>query len=94
MKLKDLMALAKIGEPIVRADIVSRLSSGEVNSVADALSKLQPGNSIAKDPDAVAFQKLAVAWERAPIKMKRRFVVDQSVELLSLLKDLDGELGC
>ncbi|MBF9049913.1 ParB N-terminal domain-containing protein [Roseobacter sp. HKCCD9010] len=92
LKLKDLMALAKIGEPIVRADIVGRLSSGEVKSVADALGKLQPGNSNAKDLDAVAFQKLAVAWERTPMKMKRRFVADQSVELLSLLKDLDGGL--
>ena len=92
LKLKDLMALAKIGEPIVRSDIVGRLSSGEVKSVADALGKMQSGKPDAKDPDVVAFQKLKAAWERAPMKMKRRFVADQSAELLSLLKDLDGEL--
>ncbi|MFT6668672.1 MAG: ParB family chromosome partitioning protein [Afipia broomeae] len=92
LKLKDLMALAKIGEPIVRSDIVGRLSSGEVKSVADALGKMQPGKPNAKDPDVVAFQKLKAAWERAPMKMKRRFVADESAELLSLLKDLDGEL--
>lgn len=92
LKLKDLMALAKIGEPIVRSDIVGRLSSGEVKSVADALGKLQRGKPSAKDPDVVAFQKLKAAWERAPMKMKRRFVADESAELLSLLKDLDGEL--
>lgn len=92
LKLKDLMALAKIGEPIVRSDIVGRLSSGEVKSVADALGKMQSGKPNAKDPDVVAFQKLKAAWERAPMKMKRRFVADESAELLSLLKDLDGEL--
>ncbi|EEE37930.1 ParB domain protein nuclease [Rhodobacteraceae bacterium KLH11] len=92
LKLKDLMALAKIGEPIVRADIIGRLSSGEVKSVADAIGKLQPGKSNPTNPDAAAFEKLLVAWKRAPKKMKRRFVADHSAELLGLLKDLDGEL--
>lgn len=92
LKLKDLMALAKIGEPIVRSDIVGRLSSGEVKSVAEGLGKLQPSKTAAKDPEAEAYQKLAAAWDRAPMKVKRRFVADKSVELLGLLKDLDGGL--
>lgn len=92
LKLKDLMALAKIGEPIIRSDIVSRLSSGEVKSVAEGLGKLQSSKTAAKDPEAEAYQKLAVAWDRAPMKVKRRFVADQSADLLGLLKDLDGGL--
>lgn len=92
LKLKDLMALAKIGEPIVRADIVGRLSSGEVKSVTEALEKIQPQKPRSHDLDAQAFQKLAAAWSRAPMKVKRRFVADQSAELLSLIKDLDGGL--
>jgi ParB family chromosome partitioning protein len=92
LKLKDLMALAKIGEPIVRSDIVGRLSSGEVKSVAEGLGKLQSSKTVAKDPEAEAYQKLAATWDRAPMKVKRRFVADQSAELLGLLKDLDGGL--
>lgn len=93
LKLKDLMALAKIGEPIVRSDIVGRLSSGEVKSVAEAMARLQ--SSPAKsdtDPDKQAFDKLLGLWKRAPMKVKRRFVADQSVELFSLLNDLDEGL--
>jgi len=92
LKLKDPMALAKIGEPIVRMDIVGWLSSGEVKSVAEGLGKLQPSKKAAEDPEAEAYQKLAAAWDRASMKVKRRFVADKSVELLGLLKDLDGGL--
>ncbi|MFV0492604.1 MAG: hypothetical protein ACK5M4_12375 [Pseudorhodobacter sp.] len=72
--------------------LVGRLSSGEVKSVAEGLGKLQPSKTAAKDPEAEAYQKLAAAWDRAPMKVKRRFVADQSAELLGLLKDLDGGL--
>ncbi len=93
LKLKDLMALAKIAEPIVRSEVVGRLAAGEVKSVADAMGHLQ--SSAAKpgqDPDKQALNKLLELWKRAPMKVKRRFVADRSADLLGLLNDLDEGL--
>jgi ParB family chromosome partitioning protein len=92
IKATDLEALAKIGEPIVRSDVIGRLASGEVKSVSEALEKIQPQKAKVSDLDGKALQTLATAWERAPMKVKRRFIADQSADLLNLLKDLDGEL--
>ncbi|WP_217591624.1 ParB/RepB/Spo0J family partition protein [Phaeobacter gallaeciensis] len=92
LKLKDLMALAKIGEPIMRSDIVGRLSSGEVKSVSEALEKIQPKKAKVSDLDGKALQALATAWSRAPMKVKRQFVSDESAALFGLLNDLDGKL--
>ncbi len=84
VKMKDLMALAKISAPIVRADVVGKLASGEVKSVADALTILEPKNAkLAADPIDEAYQKLLTLWKRAPIPAKRRFVDELETEFAS-----------
>ena len=92
IKATDLEALAKIGEPIVRSDVIGRLASGEVKSVSEALEKIQPQKAKVSDLDGKALQTLATAWTRAPMKVKRQFVSDESAALFGLLNDLDGEL--
>lgn len=86
VKMKDLMALAKISAPIVRADVVGKLASGTVKSVADALADLEPGESKpAPDPIDEAYQKLLTLWKRSPMPAKRRFVDDIETELASVM---------
>lgn len=88
LKLKDLMALAKIDEPIMRADVVGRLASGEVKSVAEAMDILQPKTATPiKDPAEEAFKALSKAWMRAPMAVKRRFVEDLRGDLTAILSD-------
>ena len=85
VKMKDLMALAKISAPIVRADVVGKLASGEVKSVADALIILEPKNAkVAVDPIDEAYQKLLTLWKRAPMPAKRRFVDELEAELAAV----------
>lgn len=85
IKMKDLMALAKISAPIVRADVVGKLASGTVKSVADALADLEPGESKpVPDPIDEAFQKLLTLWKRAPMPAKRRFVDELGGEFAAI----------
>lgn len=88
IKATDLEALAKINEPIMRADVVGRLASGEVRSVAAAMDILQPNVAApVKDPAEEAFKALSKAWMRAPMAVKRRFVEDLRGDLTVLLSD-------
>lgn len=91
VNVSDLKKLSAVMQPGDRRFVIAQVSAGHATSLGEALSKLSK-KPTAKDPEAEACQKLRAAWERAPMKMKRRFVADQSAELLGLLKDLDGEL--
>ncbi len=91
VNVSDLKKLSAVMEPDDRRFVIGQLSAGHAASLGEALSKLSK-KPTAKDPEVEAYQKLKAAWERTPMKMKRRFVADESAELLSLLKDLDREL--
>nr|WP_246534538.1 ParB N-terminal domain-containing protein [Aliiroseovarius lamellibrachiae] len=88
LKLKDLLELAKINEPIVRADVVGKLAEGSVKSAAEAMAMLKPAASTApKDPADDAFNALLKAWTRTPMAAKRRFVDELRDDLTSLFAD-------
>ncbi|UWQ03309.1 ParB N-terminal domain-containing protein [Aliiroseovarius crassostreae] len=88
IKATDLEALAKIEEPIMRADVVGRLAAGKVKSVAEAMDILQPKAAApVKDPTEEAFKSLSKAWMRAPMAVKRRFVEDLRGDLTAILSD-------
>lgn len=88
LKLKDLMELAKIGEPIIRSDVIGRLVSGEVQSVAEARDKLEPVRaSEPRNADDAALAKLTEAWARAPMKVRRAFVHDFYEQITDLTSD-------
>ncbi|PIE15917.1 MAG: chromosome partitioning protein ParB [Rhodobacterales bacterium] len=90
-KLKDLMALAKIVEPIIRADVVGRLVSGESKSVTEALDVLQPKRTPpVRDKVDEAYLAMFKLWSRAPKAAKRRFVDDRKREIAAILDDLQG----
>jgi len=90
LKLKDLMALAKISEADLRDKVVGQFTSGEAASVADAMEKVQPTKAPAPDPVDAAFQSLLTAWRRAPMAGKRRFLDELEGEITPLL-GLEGD---
>lgn len=86
LKLKDLLELAKIGEPIVRADVVGKLAEGSVKSAAEAMAALKPGpKTTPKDPVDEAFNALLKAWKRAPMLAKRRFIDETKGDISQIL---------
>lgn len=85
LKLKDLMAFAKINEPKQRAEVIGQLASGKAGSVGDAIAAVQPAAKPTQSPDDKAFEKLLTAWKRAPMAVKRQFVESREAELLDML---------
>jgi ParB family chromosome partitioning protein len=86
LKFKDLMALAKISEPIVRADVVGRLASGNVKSVAAALDILQPSKGKPKaTPDEQSLMQMVTAWKRGTMAAKRQFLADYGEEIAEII---------
>jgi ParB family chromosome partitioning protein len=76
--LKDLIEIAKVGEPTERYAIVDALREGKAKTAAEArrawLAKEKGENTSAKDPVEEAFNTLSKAWDRASMAAKRRFV--------------------
>lgn len=82
IKASELEALAKINEPIVRADVVGKLASGETKSVFDALAVLQPKPEGVK---TTAPNPVIKAWNRASAAEKRQFAEEFAKDLQALL---------
>lgn len=88
VKLKDIMELSKISDPVERYDVVHRLSSGKANSISDARKALKverEGEAPVKDPVDQQYLTLSNAFTRASQAAKRRFVEQHGVELIALL---------
>lgn len=87
VKLKDLMALARIGEAGMRSEVVGLFASGAAGSVGEALAQLKP--DLAKKPpaaaDEAALRRLLTAWRRAPMRARRRFAEECHGEIAALL---------
>ena len=86
--LKDLIELAKIGEPAERDIVVLRLSSGNAKSASDARRSLKAEEggvqSTVKDKVEDDYLALAKIWSRCSKEAKRRFVHEFDRELAAL----------
>lgn len=83
--LKDLIEIAKVGEPTERYAIVDALREGTAKSAAEArriwLAK-EKGEAVSeKDPVEEAFNALSKAWSRAPMAAKKRFLFEFAKEI-------------
>jgi ParB family chromosome partitioning protein len=83
--LKDLIEIAKVGEPTERYAIVDALRDGTAKSAAEArrtwLAKEKGEDVSAKDPVEEAFNALSKAWSRAPMAAKKRFLFEFAKEI-------------
>jgi ParB family transcriptional regulator, chromosome partitioning protein len=83
--LKDLIEIAKVGEPVERYAIVDALREGKAKSAAEARRVFKAAQSgvepAPKDPVEAAFKDLSTRWARAPMAAKRRFVAEFFEEL-------------
>jgi ParB family transcriptional regulator, chromosome partitioning protein len=83
--LKDLIEIAKVGEPVERYAIVDALREGKAKSAAEARRVFKAAQSgvepAHKDPVEAAFKVLSTRWSRAPMAAKRRFVAEFFEEL-------------
>lgn len=86
--LKDLIEIAKVGEPTERYAIVDALREGKVKSAAEArrawLARESGDTPAEKDPVEEAFNALSKLWQRTPLAAKRRFVAEHCAELVDL----------
>lgn len=87
----ELKKLSSVSEQKDRKFVIGQLEAGHSSSLGDALKKLKSHTPPA-DPDRDALQKLMSAWKRASPKVRRKFVGDESVALMNLMHELDGEL--
>ena len=89
--LKDLIEIAKVGEPVERDAIVDALRAGTAKSAAEARRAFKAraaGVEVAvKDPVEAAFKDLSIRWARASMAAKRRFVAEHFEELGLLCAD-------
>ncbi len=85
IKFKDLMGLAGIGEPADRRYVIGQRAAGHCASLGEALATLRPRASAPVNADDQALIRLATAWARAPMAVKRRFVADECAALRKLL---------
>lgn len=83
--LKDLIEIAKVGEPVERYAIVDALRAGTAKSAAEARRAFKAREAgvevVAKDPIEAAFKDLSTRWARASMAAKRRFVAEHFEEL-------------
>ncbi|TAG18113.1 MAG: chromosome partitioning protein ParB [Rhodobacterales bacterium] len=100
--LKDLIEIAKIGEPTERYAIVDALREGTARSASEArrtwAAKEKGEAPAVKDPVEEAFIALSKVWARAPMAAKKRFLINHRSEIWeaenkgeSLIKYLDKE---
>lgn len=83
--LKDLIEIAKVGEPVERYAIVDALREGTARSASEArrtwAAKERGEARSVKDPVEQAFIVLSKAWSRAPLAAKKRFLLDHAKEV-------------
>ncbi len=68
------MVLSKIGDPSERSAICGILASGRVKSARDARAAHAGREPDVRDPAEMALQTLLIAWDRAPLAARRRFL--------------------
>lgn len=79
--LKDLVEIAKIGDPEERTGVVLRLSVGNAKSASDARKSLAQEQGRVSSPDPLKqsereFRDLMVVWKRAGAATRRRFMAE------------------
>lgn len=75
--LKDLTEIAKIGNPVERADVVLRLSTGKARSAAEARRSLKAeaaGVALINSPVDQQYLVLKSAWTRASAAARKMFM--------------------
>lgn len=91
--LKDLMEIARIGDPVERYDVVDMLAAGRAKSAGEARRiRAQAEKGAAETPEApveATFKRLLETWSRASMGAKRLFVAELRDELTGLLSDDD-----
>lgn len=90
--LKDLLELAKIGEPDERLAVIDMLHCGESKSASEARrvwkAKSAGVQPTLKDPVEEAFLALQKLWSRAPKEAKRRFLETVEPEASRMIHDI------
>jgi ParB family chromosome partitioning protein len=89
--IKDLVDLAKVGEPEDRARIVALLHGGKASKVAQALRQIKAPKDAAapvKDPVEEGFKTMVAVWSRMSEATKRRFLAGIEPEAQKLLSDI------
>lgn len=83
--LKDLLEIAKIGQPDERLAVIDMLHSGDAKSASEARrvwkAKQAGVQPTLKDPVEDQFIALSKAWARAGIKARKRFRLEYGTEL-------------
>lgn len=81
-------SLGKIGDPVMRSEVVEKIRKGEAKKVSQAIRQVKadrgetPPGSNMKD---AAFRALIDAWDRASAADRRRFIDARGLELLPML---------
>ena len=95
--LKDLLELAKIGEPNEQIAVIDALVDGTAKSAGEARriwKAKETGAQIAfKDPVESAFKALSALWARAPKAAKRRFAEEHGLELRDILDPVASDVA-
>jgi ParB family chromosome partitioning protein len=77
VQLRDLTYLARLGDPVERADVVLRLATGAARSAPAARKSLRVEAGLeapVKAPEDRAYVALARAWSRAGAAARKRFL--------------------
>lgn len=85
IKFKDLKKLSALCDPADRRYVIGQLAAGHCASLGEALAQLRPRASAPVNAEDQALIRLATAWARAPMAVKRRFVADERASLRKLL---------
>jgi ParB family chromosome partitioning protein len=94
--LKDLIEIAKVGQPTERYAIVDALREGTARSAAEArrawLARENGTTPAEKDPVEEVFNAISKLWQRAPMAARRKFVAEHLAEIddLTAQHRLDG----
>lgn len=94
--LKDLIEIAKVGQPTERYAIVDALRDGTARSAAEArrawLARENGTTPAEKDPVEEVFNAISKLWQRAPMAARHKFVAEHLAEIddLTAQHRLDG----
>ncbi|OYU38638.1 MAG: chromosome partitioning protein ParB [Pseudorhodobacter sp. PARRP1] len=95
--LKDLLELAKIGEPSEQIAVIDALVDGTAKSAGEARrvwKARETGTKIAiKDPVEQGYLAISALWARLPKAAKRRFSEEHELELRDLIDPLEAKVS-
>lgn len=75
--LSDLVIIGKCGDPADRAAICTAFFDGTAKSAKEVMERKKAPGAAKSDPAEDALKRLSEAFDRAPVKAQRRFVMER-----------------